>query len=258
MTSAQRTLDAVYGVMRSMEKALYISQGGVLFFAISERYLMHWWNKERDGAPLGSLSTWHGSLILLIHIGLLGRIIASDGSVIDNFRSVYEFAKGKSQRVENILHVPSYTPELLKTAEERVAAQRQVSSLSGIGKTAIILSSGDEAADKLFLDGRRIPVMVSQTLHDMAVRITKTVENQGYMTKAALLKATGDYMQRHPTYRREKDRQHAPDDVKQIWDKYKRSVLNETNMEYRKPTAEEKQRFGLANDRWIITRPGKS
>ena len=56
--------------MMDMEKALYVSGGGVFFFAISERYLMRWWNKERDGAPLGSLSTWHGSLILLIHCGL--------------------------------------------------------------------------------------------------------------------------------------------------------------------------------------------
>lgn len=69
-TSAWRTLEAVYGVMKDMEKALYVSGGGVFFFAISERYLMRWWNKERDGAPLGSLSTWHGSLILLIHCGL--------------------------------------------------------------------------------------------------------------------------------------------------------------------------------------------
>ena len=43
--------------MRSMEKALYHSQGGVLFFAISERYLMHWWDQQRKGAPLGSFNT---------------------------------------------------------------------------------------------------------------------------------------------------------------------------------------------------------
>ena len=69
-TSAQRTLEAVYGVMRSMEKALYISRAGTLFFAISERYLMRWWEKERNGAPLGSFRTWQGTLILLIHSGL--------------------------------------------------------------------------------------------------------------------------------------------------------------------------------------------
>lgn len=56
--------------MCGMENALYISRAGVLFFAVSERYLIHWWDKERSGAPLGSLSTWHNSLILLIHIGL--------------------------------------------------------------------------------------------------------------------------------------------------------------------------------------------
>lgn len=56
--------------MWGMEKALYISHAGVLFFAVSERYLIHWWDKERRGAPLGSLSIWHNSLILLIHIGL--------------------------------------------------------------------------------------------------------------------------------------------------------------------------------------------
>lgn len=177
---------------------------------------------------------------------------------MDNFRSVYEFVKEKRQRVENILYVPTYAEEVLQEAEQCVAAQRQASSLRGIGKTAIILSSGEDAANKLFLDGRKIPVMVSQTLHDMAVRITKTVENQGYITKAALLKATGDYMYRHAVYHRERDRKQTHRNVEQVWDKYKRSVLSETGMVYRKPSADEKKRFGLADDRWIITEAGKS
>lgn len=67
---AQRTLDAVYGVMQSMDKALYISQAGVLFFAISERYLMSWWDRERKGAPLGAIGVWQSTLIMLIHSGL--------------------------------------------------------------------------------------------------------------------------------------------------------------------------------------------
>ena len=239
--------------MRSMEKALYISQGGVLFFAISERYLMHWWDQQRMGAPLGSFNTWQGTLILLIHSGLLGRIVASDGSVIHNFRTVYEAAVEKGQRVENILFVPDYTPEILQAAEQCIAEQRKHSSLSGVTKTAIILSSGQDAANKLYLDGRTLTVEVRAILHDLALRINKTVEAQGYVTKEDLLKATGDYMLRHHGYRRKRERQQARRNVERVWEKYKRDVLNETGMDYRKPSAEEKRRFSLTDDRWIIT-----
>ena len=67
---AMRTLDAVYGVMQSLDKPLYTSHAGVLFFAISERYLMRWWDQERKGAPLGAIGVWHSTLIMLIHSGL--------------------------------------------------------------------------------------------------------------------------------------------------------------------------------------------
>ena len=238
-----------------MENALYISRAGVLFFAISERYLIHWWDTERHGAPLGSMSTWHSSLILLIHFGLLGRIIASDGSVIDNFRSVYEHAVTKGYRVENILYVPTYTQEILQTAEQLITQQRQVSTLSGVTKTAIILSSGQDAANRLYLDGRRIPSHVAYTLHDMIVRVTKTVEHQGYITKDALLKASSDYMIRHYGYRRTKEKQEVRLETERIWVRFKRTILSETGMTYRRPSADEKVRYALHNDRWIITTP---
>lgn len=179
--------------------------------------------------------------------------MASDGSVLNNFRSVYERAVETGQRVENILYVPSYTPEVLQTAEQRIAEQRQYSSLSGVTKTAIILSSGEDAANKLYLDGRRIPSAISRTLHDLMVRVIKTVECQGYTTKAALLKATSDYMIRHYGYRREAEKQRVRHEVEQVWDRYKRTVLTETGMAYRKPSADEKRRFGLTDDHWIIT-----
>lgn len=181
--------------------------------------------------------------------------MASDGSIINNFRSVYEAAVEKGQRAENILYVPTYTPEVLQAAEQCIAEQRKYSSLSGITKTAIILSSGEEAANQLYLDGRRIPVDVTQTLHDMILRVNNTVEAQGYITKHALLKATGDYMIRHSGYRRKAERERVRRDVELVWDKYKRTVLTESDMDYRKPSADEKRRFGLTDDRWIITIP---
>jgi len=181
--------------------------------------------------------------------------VASDGSVIDNFRSVYEYAVEKGHRVENILYVPSYTPEILQIAEQRIAQQRQATGLSGITKTAIILSSGQDVANRLYLDGRTIPANVLRTLHDMIVRVSQTVEHQGYIHKAALLRATGDYMIRHYGYRRNKEKREVRLETERIWDKYKRTVLSETGMTYRRPSAEEKRQYQLTDDRWIITTP---
>lgn len=56
-TRVLRTLEAVFGVMCGMDNALHISHEGKLFFAISERYLMHWWAVHHPGAPLCSTST---------------------------------------------------------------------------------------------------------------------------------------------------------------------------------------------------------
>lgn len=185
-------------------------------------------------------------------------MVASDESIVDNFRSVYEYAKTNSQRVENILYVPNYTPEVLLTAEQRVADQRAVSSLSGIGKTAIILSSGEDAANQLFLDGRKVPVKTAHTLHDMAMRVKLTVESKGYMTRDELLDATAAYMIRRAGYHRDKERSRIRGEVERVWNKYKRCVLLDTGMAYKKPSAEEKRRFGLCDNRWIITKPRKS
>ena len=160
--------------------------------------------------------------------------------------------------MENILYVPTYTQEVLQAAEQRVAEQREVSSLSGIGKTAIILSSGEDVANKLFLDGRKVPVTVAQTLHDMALRVSNTVESQGYITREELLKATTAYMIRRAGYQRGKEMAFVRHEVEQVWDKYKRSVILMTGMTYRKPSKEEKKRFGLVDDRWIITIPRKA
>ena len=89
----------------------------------------------------------------------------------------------------------------------------------------------------------------------MIVRVTKTVEHQGYITKDALLKASGDYMIRHYGYRRNKEKQEVRLETERIWVRYKHTILSETGMTYRRPSADEKMRYALHNDRWIITTP---
>ena len=60
-------------------------------------------------------------------------------------------------------------------------------------------------------------------------------------------------MIRHHGYQRNAEKQRVRREVEQVWDKYKRTVLTETSTAYRKPSADEKRRFGLTDDRWIIT-----
>ena len=89
----------------------------------------------------------------------------------------------------------------------------------------------------------------------MIVRVTKTVEHQGYITKDALLKASSDYMICHYGYRRNKEKQEVRLETERIWVRYKHTILSETGMTYRRPSADEKMRYALHNDRWIITTP---
>ena len=89
----------------------------------------------------------------------------------------------------------------------------------------------------------------------MIVRVCKTVEHQGYITKDALLKASSDYMIRHYGYRRNKEKQEVRLETERIWAKCKRAVLAESGTTYRRPSADEKVRYGLHDDRWIITIP---
>lgn len=252
-TRVLRTLEAVFGVMCDMDNALHVSHEGKLFFAISERYLMHWWSVHHPGAPLGSTSTWHSSLILLIHCGLLKRIVASDKSIVPNFRSVYELARQKHLRVENILYVPTYTPEVLQTAEERIQLQMETTSLRSINKESIILSSGQETANQLYLDARELTWATCFILDEMTFRIGKTIEAKGFAYKDELLQGTGNALisrirctgrSRKNMFRRK---------VEHVWTQYRKTILQDSNAVYRRPTAAEKQRFGLKKDGWIIT-----
>lgn len=251
-TRAFRTLEAVFGVMGDMDNALHVSHEGKLFFAISERYLMRWWDTHRQGAPLGSTSTWHSSLILLIHCGLLKRIVASDQSIVPNFRAVYDLARQKNFRVENILYVPTYMPEVLQTAEGCIHAQRKTSSLHIINKESIILSSGQETADRLYLDGREVTWMTQFVLREMSFRIRKTIVEKGYVKRTDLLQQTGDALIRHTGYIQHCKQNILRRKVEQLWKQYNKSILRESGATYRRPTAQEKRQFALECDAWII------
>lgn len=240
-TRAFRTLEAVFGVMGDMDNALHISHEGKLFFVISERYLMRRWTLHRQGAPLGSTSTWHSSLILLIHCGLLKRIVVSDQSIVPNFRAVYELARQKNFRVENILYVPTYTLEVLLTAESHLRVQRETSSLHIINKESIILSSGQETADRLYLDGREVPWLTRFVLREMSFRIRKTIAEKGYMKRTDLLQQTGDALIRRAGYTQRCKQNMLRRKVEQLWKQYHASILCESGAAYCRPTAQEKR-----------------
>lgn len=148
--------------------------------------------------------------------------------------------------------VPTYTPETLQTAEGCLHAQRRTSSLHIINKESIILSSGQETADRLYLDGREVPWLTRFVLREMSFRIRKTIAEKGYMKRTDLFQETGDALIRRADYTQRCKQNMLRRKVEQLWKQYHASILRESGATYRRPTAQEKRQFALECDAWII------
>ena len=146
--------------------------------------------------------------------------------------SGYERHTGKNNFGVTWYHVPQYTPALLAEAD-RLASIWQASGYSrkAITKTALIRLYGMELADRAYgNNGVRIPRDRQQMERAIEDVLLDAIQTDGYAIPGDMFKGY----------------------CKTLWYGLRPEFLRKYEMKYSRPTADEKRRFHLTKDEWII------
>lgn len=254
MLAVYRAIESLYMTIEGYEHALYVAREGKCYYAVSEQYLRSQWAKKNVGAALGSEQTWQSALIILIGSGLVRRIVASETSIVKNFKEIYEKATAAGFRVENILHVPKYETDVLEKAEEWIRPLKENTRLSKVTKKAIIICHGKEEADRIFLDIRNVWSVEWYLLREFTFRIEKTIENKGYVTKDQLLSEVAAWLSKQKNHKRAVEKRLDLEKVERMWKDWHKMIIKDAGAVYRRPTASEKKTFNLVTNAWILTK----
>ena len=87
----------------------------------------------------------------------------------------------------------------------------------------------------------------------MTFRIGKTIEAKGFAYKDELLQGTSNALISRIRCTGRSKKNMFRRKVEHVWTQYRKTILQDSDAVYRRPTAAEKQRFGLKKDGWIIT-----
>lgn len=213
--------------------AVYLTKIGKVYHALSVRYLV-----SLHG---GSNSTWQNMRAFACDAGLLSRIKPGELSKVRPFQISNELGEryGKTRGV-GWYSVPEYSTVTLKHAES--VAMRYLNKgfkPSKISKKMVADASGQAQANRLYADGRKKGTIHRRIEHELSMRIQKTIAVNGYATKKdviAMAVSTG-----YPRKR-----------VEQVWAEYGGVIIKQCGAEYRRPSTADKQRFGLADNCWIL------
>ena len=193
----------------------------------------------------GAANTWQSHIALADHFGLLWRVKPDEKSNFYLFREEYERAKQKQQRPRAAYRIVEYTPERLEAANQRAAEHiRNKGRLSSWRKSDFISMYGQQAADRLYHDGRKIPEREAAARQAFIEVVKDQVDRNGYTTPEA---ARQQALQHLPAGA---ERWAALEKVMQS----KTALLLAAGFQYRPPKREQREKFGLTGQNWIIIR----
>ena len=193
----------------------------------------------------GTADTWQSHITLAEHFGLLQRVKPDKNSNLPLFREEYERAKQKQQRPRAAYRIVEYTPERLEAANQRAEEHiRNKGRLSSWRKSDFISMYGQQAADRLYHDGRKIPEREAAARQAFIEVVKDQVDRNGYTTPEA---ARQQALQHLPAGA---ERWAALEKVMQS----KTALLLAAGFQYRPPKREQREKFGLTGQNWIIIR----
>lgn len=223
-TRCRWVLYNILATMAAYDAPLYQDHAGNAWYAIPINYLV-----STHG---GSKSTWQSSITTLVYCGLLNRIKPDQHTLNPLFRRLYIDAIAAHKEPKSVYSVPAYTPEILHQAEERLTEWILTgTSTSHATKNTLICAVGHAAANEIFHDNRGSSM--DQEAQTIIKRIRQAIQGNGYTTKDAIIT---------------KSKQ-----IREAWRIMHTHILRYAGAVYRRPTKQEKQRFNLNTDEWIIT-----
>ena len=213
--------------------------------------------------------TWYRSVILFQCWGLLVRMLPTEDSPNKYMKKAYEQMQQHGRNMPTAFYsVPLYSPVLLSYAD--LQAERWLKSgatFTGFSKETVIEVYGQLMADSIYSDGRR-KTNRHKTIEQMLVRTAKEqIKVHGYTTKQAVMQGISrnlkEQLLEDEAYLSSIPELLDPSTeagilswrmVSHVFKNRGNLILKRSNLAYAPPTREQKQRYGLADGTWIITR----
>ena len=184
---------------------------------------------------------------------------------VKNAKGVYVKPKNKDiKRASTWYHVPNYSTNgyfILRRAEDRAKLFQQYRvSVSNIHKDSVRDVLGDTVANSIFDTTNKQPWEPVQKMRSVFEDVLeKQLAEAGWTTEAKVLKAVYEHYQVYQhgeLFEDEEDRskKHAELSIKKNWSKFK-PELRRRGIKAVPPTAEDRERWGLPDRRWIFKKP---
>ena len=224
------------------DSAMFDEQGKEYTFA-SMQYIC------RNG---GDKKTASACIAMFCLFGLVEKR-ASNWYLDPNIDSPSFMAKGHRERAptpykQGIMwyHVPEYTPELLQRAEQYAAIwQESGHTRKAISKATLIRLYGYEDADRAYgYNAVKLSKRSKEAERRIRAEAEKLIKASGYFYPQQLLSICIRQL--------EAEAQAEAAAVNKTWTSIKAPLMQENGWKYSKPSKAEKEKYSLANDRWII------
>lgn len=245
------------------------------YYLFSMPYLREW-AKENIGLG-GSPMMWQGNSAFLEDAGLIARIHVTGPSQDPFLNSIWEKSVEKTEerkiqiKAEALWAVKPYTEDLLKEAEKiaEIYKNAQV-SLCHYTKTDMERLRGPEVANRIYRDGRHISGKERIVYGMMIEVINQFLDEKGYAKPAEVEETLQRLLEKrlkftHPDklrmnewtdaemneYKRERDYKR---EVKKVMARKNTICRKECGAVYGQATLEQRAKYGLKRQAWIIAR----
>ncbi len=197
----------------------------------------------------GSASTWQTGKAYLVTVGLLDERRPTSKSLSKAMRESVRRA-GEGRQAVLWYHVPDYTPELFRAAEQ--AAERY--KARGINRTGLtiqgaIIAQGKMKAQHDLVNYRTRSKRDRAGENEIIRQIKMAISRKGYALKEQVVKRSAKRIK--TTYKL--DYIGALCLIRHIWANRNKRLLSMVGVRYGRPTKEQKERFNLKGGGWIIT-----
>lgn len=183
----------------------------------------------------GTRETWQSHIIFATDAGLLRRVRPDKHSILPELKEEYEEALAKGRRPATFFRVVQYTDETLRAADEKAKQYRDSGlSISHITKADIIRVFGQQRANELYRDGRRVCDGEEEAWSIAVSAAKEQIAERGYATPEEATAALPPASRRKIMTR-------------------KKTLAAMAGCTYHAPTQEEKQRLCLTSREWIMT-----
>lgn len=204
----------------------------------------------------GSEQTWHDCIVFGAALGLIERLKPrKHGKYTTAIARSAGKAKAKGQRAVSWYHIPYYSDAVLIHAEKTaIQFRREGINRSSLSTGGLIQAVGKAAANKAIVYSRGPSRQERQAEQEIVKHLRQTIKTIGYTTKDATICAAINAWYawaegaRPPLHLWRLT-------VNRVWQNRNKRILKTVQATYGRPSKDEKERWNLTGNGWIIRSP---